>query len=74
MASVRVRLMGGALNGQVLWVEKDQAVLDVHMANGAASRNTLRYQIEGSTATFVSEVATGSGYVEPAKRKTTPKA
>lgn len=73
MAPVRVRLMGGALNGQVLWVDPGQAVLEVHMAKGAEARNTLRYQIEGTTATFVSETGTGTGYVEPAKRKPAPK-
>lgn len=56
MAAVRVRLLGGALNGQVLWVEQGRPFLEVHMAR-AGIRNTLRYQIDGSTASFVSDSA-----------------
>jgi len=69
MAAVRVRLLGGALNGQVMWVEKDQTVLSVHMAKGVGNRNTLQYKIEGSTGTFLSESGTGTDYVTPADRK-----
>lgn len=69
MPAVRVRLLGGALNGQVMWVDQDQTVLDVHMAKGTEARNTLRYEIEGATAKFVSASGTGNEYVEPKNRK-----
>lgn len=60
MPAVRVRLLGGALNGHVLWVEQDRPFLEVHVAGSAGVRNTLRYQIDGSTGQFVSESATGA--------------
>lgn len=55
MTAVRVRLLGGALNGQVIWVEGDRPSLEVHVAKGGGVQTTLTYQIDGDTASFVGE-------------------
>ena len=54
MGAVRVRLLGGALSGQVLWVEDERASLEVHVAGGAGAK-TLRYQRDGAIARFVAD-------------------
>ena len=57
MAAVRVRLVGGALNGRVMWVEEGLPWLDVNIAAaGVAPQKKLRYKIEGSVGSFESEV------------------
>jgi hypothetical protein len=55
MAAVRVRLIGGALNGQVLWVEENRASVDVNVGGGAGAKKSLRYRIDGAVAVFVAE-------------------
>ena len=52
MTAVRVRLLGGVLNGQVVWVEENCAWVDVHVAAGAGIRKTFRYLREGEIARF----------------------
>ena len=55
MTAVRVRLIGGALSGQVIWVEPDKPSLEVHIAKGGGVHSTLTYAIDGDTASFVGE-------------------
>ena len=57
MSVFRVRLLGGSLNGQVLWVEKGREFLDVNIAAGVGAAKRLHYRIEGETAQFVEELA-----------------
>ncbi len=57
MSAVRVRLLGGALSGHVLWVEATRAFVEVHVAGGGVPK-TLRYLRDGDTASFVEELAT----------------
>ena len=56
MSVCRVRLLGGALNGQVLWVEQGRTFLDVNIAAGVGAAKKLHYRIEGETARFVEEL------------------
>ena len=61
MAPVRVRLLGGALNGQVLWVEESRASVDVNIAGKASEPKALRYRISGAVARLVTEPDTATG-------------
>jgi hypothetical protein len=66
MSVVRVRVLGGALNGHVLWVEEGRPSLDVNVAAGAGVSKKLRYRIDGETAVFVEEFA---GAVSPEPKR-----
>ncbi len=55
MTAVRVRLLGGTLNGQVLWVDGERTWLEVHVAGGVGFKKTLRYRRDGAIARFVLE-------------------
>ena len=56
MGAIRVRFLGGALNGRVLWVEEDRASLEVRVAGNAGVMKILRYLRDGAIASFVGEV------------------
>lgn len=58
MAVVRVRLLGGQLNGQVLWVEEGRPILEVNVAGKAGVSSKLRYKVDGGTAQLVTEPET----------------
>ena len=55
MGVVRVRLLGGALNGQVLWVEEGLVSVKVHVGGDRSVPTTLRYRIVGPVGRFVPE-------------------
>ena len=67
VTAVRVRLLGGSLNGQVLWVEKGQEFLDVNIAVVPGTTKRLRYHIDGHVGSLVSESngEAGTGPVKP---------
>lgn len=67
MTAVRVRLLGGALNGQVLWVEQGIPTLDVNVATGTGHQKKIRYRIEGHIGSFVpsSDTPTEPGATRP---------
>ena len=57
MSSIRVRFIGGALNGQAVWVEQDCQSLKVRVAaNGAAMGHTLEYRRDGDLLRYVPDV------------------
>ena len=57
MSTVRVRLMGGPLHGQVLWVDEAKASLNVQVAGkGDAISRTWQYRRDGGLLQFVGEV------------------
>jgi hypothetical protein len=57
MTTVRLRLLGGACNGQVLWVAQDCQSVNVNVAGGGGVPKTLQYRREGTIAVFVPEAA-----------------
>ena len=69
MATVRVRLIGGALSGKVLWVEGDRPLFEVYVAAGAGVQKTLTYQIDGETASFVGESDSDRAVPKPTNGK-----
>ena len=58
MGTVRLRLLGGALSGQVLWVEESCGSVNVKMAGDGGAPTTLQYRRDGATASFVTESGT----------------
>ena len=61
MATIRLRALGGALNGQVIWVEKDCVTLRVQVAaKGDVLKQTLEYRRDGDVLRFVEETPTGT--------------
>ena len=58
MSSIRVRFIGGALNGQAVWVEADCQSLKVRVAaKGTVTGHTLEYRREGDLLRFVPDAA-----------------
>jgi hypothetical protein len=69
MTAVRVRLIGGSLSGQVIWVEPDQVSLEVHISKGGGVHSTLTYLIDGDTASFQGEADRELGPPVPSRGK-----
>jgi hypothetical protein len=60
MSAERVRLIGGPLSGQAVWVEAGKTSLQVHIAaREDRLTRTLEYRREGLGLLFVGEVAQG---------------
>ncbi|OGU00982.1 MAG: hypothetical protein A2W29_08760 [Gemmatimonadetes bacterium RBG_16_66_8] len=65
MSLERVRLVGGALEGQVMWVENDRTAVSVHMGGQILGvTKTLHYRRSGGLLRFVEEIQTGPAPVE----------
>lgn len=59
MSSERVRFVGGALQGQTVWVEPKCAKLDVHIGGqNPGETKTLHYRRSGAMLHYVSETLT----------------
>jgi hypothetical protein len=55
----RVRLVGGDLQGEVMWVETGAPVLDVHIGGQSpGTTRTLHYRRSGAVLRFVGETRT----------------
>jgi hypothetical protein len=55
MATVQVRLSGGGLHGQVVWVEEGCASLTVNLAAPGGGKRTLQYRRDGAMLKFAGE-------------------
>jgi len=56
MSLDRVRFVGGALQGKVMWVERTCSTLDVHIGGqNPGETKTLHYRRSGAVLHFVSE-------------------
>ena len=56
MSAIRLRALGGALNGQVIWVESDCTTLRVQVAaKGDVLKQTIQYRRDGDILRFVEE-------------------
>lgn len=65
MSIEQMRLAGGALHGKVVWVERERATLDVHIAGEIpGATRTLHYRRSGAMLCFVGETAT-TGLPQP---------
>lgn len=65
MSLERVRCIGGALTGQVMWVEEGVPTLDVHVGGQrVGATRTLHYRRSGALLRFVGETETASEEVE----------
>lgn len=59
MGAERVRLVGGELQGQVMWVEPGASTLNVHMGGQAPGiTRVLHYRRSGTVLRFVGETTT----------------
>jgi hypothetical protein len=59
MSVERLRLVGGALQGQVMWVEQGAPTLNVHMGGQSPGvTRTLHYRRSGAVLRFVGETHT----------------
>jgi hypothetical protein len=55
-----MRLVGGALQGQVMWVEPDASALDIHMGGQTpGATRVLHYRRSGAVLRFAGETTTG---------------
>ena len=58
MSAERVRLVGGPLSGQVLWIEAGKTSLQVHVAaRGDGFKRTFEYRRDGFGLLFAGEVS-----------------
>ncbi|HXV86888.1 MAG TPA: hypothetical protein VD793_09325 [Gemmatimonadales bacterium] len=59
MSLVRMRLVGGELQGQALWVEEAARTLNVHLGGQLpGARRTLHYRKSGGVLRFEGETHT----------------
>ncbi len=59
MSLERVRFVGGALQGQAMWVEPGCATLNVHIGGqSAGATKTLHYRRSGGTLRYLGETQT----------------
>jgi hypothetical protein len=59
MSLDRVRFVGGALQGKVMWVEPSCTTLDVHIGGqNPGESKTLHYRRSGAVLHYVSETLT----------------
>jgi len=71
MSVERVRLIGGALQGQVMWLEPSCATLNVHIGGQSpGATKTLHYRRTGGVLCFVGETETAPTQPVEASRAT----
>lgn len=59
MSLERMRLIGGSLEGQVMWVEQGSPTLNVHIGGQSPGvTKTLHYRRSGAVLRFVGETQT----------------
>ena len=54
MSQIRIRFIGGPLNGQAVWMDGDRPSLSVQIAaEGDSLRKTVEYRRDGGMLVFV---------------------
>jgi hypothetical protein len=54
VSQVRVRFVGGPLNGQAVWIDETRASISVQVAqSGSIPTHTLEYRREGGMLVFI---------------------
>ncbi|MBI4420778.1 MAG: hypothetical protein HY560_08130 [Gemmatimonadetes bacterium] len=62
MNPVRVRFIGGPLNGQTVWIEADRASLSVQVAGKSDGvKQALEYRRDGDLLLFIEPVTPANG-------------
>jgi hypothetical protein len=59
MNQVRIRFIGGPLNGQAVWIDQDRSSLSVQVApGGGGPHRTLEYRRDGEMLVYVEPTET----------------
>ncbi|HEX9582040.1 MAG TPA: hypothetical protein VF970_13125 [Gemmatimonadales bacterium] len=57
MTPIRLRLIGGPLSGQVVWLDEGRVGVTVQVApNGGSPKRSLEYRRDGQALAFVREL------------------